>query len=83
MMGRLCPHRMACARCDFYPKESSRADLITSKTGMIRMLEEIPLIDDERAAVEGDQKAIDRLLQQLENTRMPDRLSSSKNKRPD
>ena len=26
-----CPHRMACARCDFYiPKESSRADLIAA-----------------------------------------------------
>jgi integrase len=77
-----CPHRMACARCDFYvPKESSRADLITSKTGMIRMLQEIPLTDDERAAVEGDQKAIDRLLQRLEDTPTPDRLASSKNKR--
>jgi integrase len=76
-----CPHRMACARCDFYiPKESSRADLLQSKTGMIRMLQEIPLTDDERAAVEGDQKAIDRLLQRLEDTPTPDRLASSKNK---
>jgi hypothetical protein len=33
-----CPHRMACARCDFYiPKEASQADLIASKMGMIRM----------------------------------------------
>lgn len=77
-----CPHRMACARCDFYvPKESSRADLIQSKTGMIRMLQEIPLTDDERAAVEGDQKAIDRLLKRLEDTPTPNRPASSKNKR--
>ncbi|MBU7436223.1 hypothetical protein [Paraburkholderia fungorum] len=77
-----CPHRMACARCDFYvPKESSRADLIQSKTGMIRMLQEIPLTDDESAAVEGDQKAIDRLLQRLEGTPTPDRLASPENKR--
>jgi hypothetical protein len=61
-----CPHRMACARCDFYvPKESSRGDMITSKTGMIRMLQEIPLTDDERAAVEGDKDVLDRLLQRL------------------
>lgn len=69
-----CPHRMACARCDFYiPKESSQADLIASKTGMIRMLQEIPLTDDERAAVDGDVAAIERLLQRLETTPTPHR----------
>jgi integrase len=67
-----CPHRMACARCDFYIlKESSRADLITSKTGMIRLLQEIPLTDDERAAVDGDKAAIERLLERLETTPTP------------
>jgi integrase len=69
-----CPHRMACARCDFYiPKESSQADLIASKTGMIRMLQEIPLTDDERAAVDGDKAAIERLLDRLETTPTPHR----------
>ncbi|MGI9294249.1 MAG: tyrosine-type recombinase/integrase [Pseudomonadales bacterium] len=69
-----CPHRMACARCDFYiPKESSQADLIASKTGMIRMLQEIPLTDDERAAVDGDVAAIERLLEQLKEKPIPDR----------
>lgn len=77
-----CPHRMACARCDFYiPKESSRADLLQSKTGMIRMLQEIPLTDDERAAVEGDQKAIDRRLLRLKNTPTPDRLTAPNRKK--
>ena len=51
-----CPHRMACARCDFYlPKPSSEAQLLEAKDGLQRMLVEIPLTDDERAAVEGDQ----------------------------
>jgi hypothetical protein len=69
-----CPHRMACARCDFYiPKESSQADLIASKTGMVRMLHEIPLTDDERAAVDGDMAAIERLLKRLETTPTPNR----------
>jgi integrase len=69
-----CPHRMACARCDFYvPKESSQADLITSKADMIRMLQEIPLTDDERAAVEGDRDAIERLLERLATTSTPDK----------
>lgn len=68
-----CPHRMACARCDFYvPKESTRAELITSKTGMIRMLQEIPLTEEERNAIEGDQKAVDRLLRRLESMPAPD-----------
>src|SRR5206468_4243638 len=46
-----CPHRMACARCDFYlPKPSSQAQLLEAKDGLQRMLVEIPLTDDERAA---------------------------------
>ena len=58
-----CPHRMACARCDFYiPKASSEAQLLEAKHGLQRMLVQIPLTDDERAAVEGDQDAVDRLL---------------------
>ncbi|NMM04467.1 tyrosine-type recombinase/integrase [Paraburkholderia sp. RP-4-7] len=68
-----CPHRMACARCDFYvPKESTRGELIASKTGMIRMLQEIPLTDEERNAIEGDQSAVDRLLRRLESMPAPD-----------
>jgi integrase len=74
-----CPHRMACARCDFYvPKKSSQADLITSKAGMVRMLQEIPLTDDERAAVDGDVAAIERLLKRLECTPTPDKLGCAK-----
>ncbi len=54
---------MACARCDFYlPKPSSEAQLLEAKDGLQRMLVQIPLTDEERAAVEGDQDAVDRLL---------------------
>lgn len=68
-----CPHRMACARCDFYiPKESTQADLLASKTGMIHMLQEIPLTDGERAAVDGDVAAIERLLERLKDKPTPD-----------
>jgi hypothetical protein len=45
------------------------------------MLQEIPLTDDERAAVERDQKAMDRLLHRLETTPTPDRIASSKSER--
>jgi len=68
-----CPHRMACARCDFYiPKSSSQADLITAKAGMLHMLQEIPLTDDEKAAVDGDVHAVERLLKRLETTPPPE-----------
>ena len=67
-----CPHRMACARCDFYlPKESSRAQLLEAKDGLQRMLVQIPLTDQERAAVEGDETAIDGLLASLADKPTP------------
>lgn len=67
-----CPHRMACARCDFYlPKQSSRAQLVEAKAGAQRMLVEIPLTDDERAAVEGDHNAVERLIDLLADTPTP------------
>ena len=67
-----CPHRMACARCDFYvPKPSSESQLLEAKDGIQRMLVEIPLTDDERAAVEGDQGAVDRLIDLLAHTPTP------------
>jgi hypothetical protein len=35
------------------------------------MLQELPLTDDERAAVDGDVKAVERLLKRLETTPTP------------
>ena len=67
-----CPHRMACARCDFYlPKESSQAQLLEAKDGLQRLPVQIPLTDTERAAVEVDSTAIDRLLASLAETPTP------------
>jgi integrase len=67
-----CPHRMACARCDFYlPKQSSEAQLLEAKDGLQRMRAEIPLTDTEQAAVEGDQQALERLIDQLAGTPAP------------
>jgi hypothetical protein len=48
-----CPHRMACARCSFYvPKGSTAAQLLEGKANLSKMREEIPLTDEETAAVE-------------------------------
>ena len=67
-----CPHRMACARCDFYePKESARAQALQANTSLTRMLATIPLTDDERAAAEDDQRALRRLLDRLGDTPTP------------
>src|SRR5512145_1770824 len=41
-----CPHRMACARCDFYvPKGSTRPQLMEAQGHLQRMLTAIPLTD--------------------------------------
>jgi hypothetical protein len=67
-----CPHRMACARCDFYtPKDSAKAQLLEAKANLQKMTAAIPLTDDERAAVEDGQAAINRLLGSLADTPTP------------
>jgi integrase len=67
-----CPHRMACARCHFYaPKDSTRAQLLEAKTNLQRMTAAIPLTDEERAAIDDGQDALDRLLARLADTPTP------------
>jgi integrase len=67
-----CPHRMACARCDFYvPKASTRAQLLEAKGNLQRMLAAIPLTDDERAAVDDGATAVERLLERLTDVPTP------------
>ncbi len=67
-----CPHRMACARCDFYvPKESTKGQLLEARSNLERMLLQIPLSDDERAAVEDGQLALDGLLARLADVPTP------------
>jgi len=67
-----CPHRMACARCDFYlPKGSTKAQLLEAKEHLQRMLAAIPLTEDERAAVEEGAQAVDRLVERLAEVPTP------------
>jgi hypothetical protein len=67
-----CPHRMACARCDFYvPKASTKGQLLKAEGNLQRMLVEIPLTEDERAAVEDGQDALSRLLAGLTDVPTP------------
>jgi integrase len=67
-----CPHRMACARCDFYvPKASDRGLWLQTRESLLKMLQEIPLSDEERAAVDGDVQALQRLLERLTDVPAP------------
>ena len=67
-----CPHRMACARCDFYiPKPSARAQLLDAKADVDRRLALIPLTESERMAVEQDQEALCKLLNGLADVPTP------------
>jgi hypothetical protein len=67
-----CPHRMACAKCAFYrPKGSTQAQLLEGKANLLYMLQEIPLSDEERAAVEDGIEAMEKLCQQLADVPTP------------
>ncbi|GCD99166.1 hypothetical protein EHYA_06879 [Embleya hyalina] len=63
---------MACARCDFYtPKTSSKGRLPEAKENLQKMLAAIALTDDERAAVDDGQAALDQLLDRLTDVATP------------
>ena len=72
MLGRSlkdthCPHRIACARCDFYiPKESSKAQGIEAKSNLLRLRQEFPLNENELRAGEdgiaGHEKLVAKLV---------------------
>jgi integrase len=68
-----CPHRMACAKCNFYrPKGSTQAQLLEGKANLLRLKQELPLLDEERAAVDDGVEAMDRLLTRLADVPTPD-----------
>lgn len=73
-----CRYRMACARCSYYlPKSSSTAQLLEGKANLLRMQQEIPLTEEERAAVEDGVEAFERLLRKLEGVPTTAEASSS------
>lgn len=67
-----CPHRMACVGCDFnVPKQSAKGMVLAAQQSAARLLEEVWLSPDERAAVEGD-VALDGMLAKLRDVPTPD-----------
>jgi integrase len=68
-----CPHRMACAKCSFYrPKEETLSQLQEAKGNLLRMMQYIPLTDEEQSAVKDDLEAVAKLCERLTNTQTPD-----------
>jgi integrase len=68
-----CPHRMACAGCDFnVPKTSARAHALESQASIRRYLEEVPLSADERLIVQGDAEKIASFIDKLSGVATPD-----------
>ncbi|GAA3914889.1 hypothetical protein GCM10023084_78010 [Streptomyces lacrimifluminis] len=53
------------------PKDSSRGQLLEAKDNLQKMLANVPLTDDERAAVDDGQAALDQLLAQLTDVPTP------------
>jgi integrase len=67
-----CPHRMACARCSFYvPKPSTQAQMLEAKANLLRLRQDIPLSEQEIAAVEEGVVAYDRLIASLTDVPTP------------
>ena len=67
-----CPHRMACAKCAFYrPKGSSQAQMLEAKANLLRMKQEIPLSEEEQAAIDDGLAALEKLCEKLADTPTP------------
>lgn len=67
-----CPHRMACAKCAFYrPKGSSQAQMLEAKANLLRMKQDIPLSEEEAAAVDDGLVALENLCEKLADIPTP------------
>jgi hypothetical protein len=65
-----CPHRMACLKCPMYvPKEA--AQLIEARDGILRLMQEGPLTEEERSVAEGDVETLNRYIDNRKHTPPP------------
>jgi hypothetical protein len=61
-----CPHRLVCARCSFYRVKPAAKDLLLeNRANLLRLRQEIPLTEEERAVVDEDLAGCEHLLEQL------------------
>jgi hypothetical protein len=66
-----CPHRMACLKCPMYVPQTT-GKLIEARQGILRLLAEVPLSDEEKAVAEGDVSALNRYIQKRSNVSAPE-----------
>lgn len=57
-----CPHRMACLKCPMFVAKET-AQLIEARDGILRLMQEVPLTDEEKSVAEGDVKALNRYIE--------------------
>jgi hypothetical protein len=71
-----CPHRMACLKCPMYvPKEAAQS--IDARDGVLRLMQEVPLSEEEKSVAEGDVQALTRYIESRKHMpppRLPNQL---------
>jgi hypothetical protein len=66
-----CPHRMACLKCPMYvPKETTQ--LIEARDGVLRLMQEVPLTEEEKSVAEGDVQALTRYIEGRKHVPTPE-----------
>jgi len=65
-----CPHRMACLKCPMYVAKET-AQLIEARDGILRLMQEVPLTDEEKSVAEGDVTALDRYIEKRKHVQTP------------
>jgi hypothetical protein len=54
---------MACQRCEFYvPGDAAKAQALEADAHSLKLLEQIPVTETERKALEGDRAALRKLI---------------------
>jgi hypothetical protein len=67
-----CPHRLACARCDYYePKDSQDVLILEAEGSLVRLRHDLLLTDEEQEAIDGDVITIQKLRAKRWNTATP------------
>jgi integrase len=65
-----CSHRMACLKCPMYVAKNA-AQLIEARDGVLRLVQEVPLTDEEKSVAEGDVKALNRYIENRKHVPPP------------
>lgn len=65
-----CAHRMACLKCPMYVSKSV-AQLIEARDGVLHLMQEVPLTDEERDVAGGDVEALNRYIAKRKDVAPP------------